>query len=254
MARTLDKYVHKVEELVGQAQEGDAAARDLLIANCRSFVARLASRYCGRSLDWNNDDELSIGLIAFNEAIDSFNPSRHRKFLSHAREVIHHRLVDHFRREARNVHLPLEAVSPPDTEARGVSREAAKAWEAYRQEILARERAEEICHYNRLLQEYGFSLKELKRECPKHRDTRKRLLEVARRVLANPQWVNYLRRYKRLPIKEIQEALGASRKVLETGRKYVIALTLIGLEEDLEHLRGFAQLGPVKGGEKIGPV
>ena len=47
------------------------------------------------------DDELSIGLIAFNSAIDSFEPGRKVPFLAFCRVVIINRLKDYYRQTAK---------------------------------------------------------------------------------------------------------------------------------------------------------
>lgn len=40
----------------------------------KAFITKVSSKICSRYLTWDKDDELSIALIAFNEAIDNFDP------------------------------------------------------------------------------------------------------------------------------------------------------------------------------------
>ena len=89
-----------IHQLIIEAQQDNQSAREKLILAYRSQIAATSSKVCGCPLDWNNDDELSIGLIAFNEAINGYNPSLGKSFWNYAQIVIHNRLVDYFRREA----------------------------------------------------------------------------------------------------------------------------------------------------------
>ena len=71
---------HKVRHLVMQAQKGDDFLREQLLEKHRSFVAKVCSNVCYRHLAWENDEELSIGFLALNEAIDAFDLEAKVKF------------------------------------------------------------------------------------------------------------------------------------------------------------------------------
>lgn len=234
--------------LVQLAQSGDVTARNRLIEEARSFVHRTASACCRRTLDWRNDDELSIALIALNEAIDSFVSGEQREFYAHARRVITHRLIDHFRREGRHIHLAMEATMETGADKQvAASLETEAALAAYDQAVESQCRLEDISVYNRLLGVYGLSLKDLKKHCPKHKDTRQRLTDVAKALAKHPSLVDRFRRTGQLPLRELESITGISRKVLETGRRYIVALTVLLLHEDLTYLRSFAGLSTERG-------
>jgi len=46
------------------------------------------------------DDEVSVGLMAFNEAMDCFDTTKNISFISFAETVIKRRLIDYFRKES----------------------------------------------------------------------------------------------------------------------------------------------------------
>lgn len=50
--------------------------REKFIEENRDFVYKIASSICKRRLSWQNDDELSIALIAFNKAIETYDKKR----------------------------------------------------------------------------------------------------------------------------------------------------------------------------------
>lgn len=233
-----------MEQLVQRAREGDETARNQVLEALRPFVKQVASACARRPLVWGNDDELSIALIALNEAISTYRAEAGRQFQNHARQVIARRLVDHFRREGRHAALSLDRA----TDQTASALEAGAAWARYQEREEEQQRHAEIMEYDRLLQEYGLSLKDLKEHCPKHSDTRQRLLQATRALCRNADWVGYVRRTKQLPLKELEQATGTSRKVLETGRRYVLALALLMLHPELEHIRSFAGLTTQEGG------
>lgn len=235
--------------LLRQAQSGDQKVRGELLQAFRPFVLRVASACCGRTLQWDHDDELSIAFMALDEAITSFHEGAGRKFPSHARQVIVHRLIDFFRKQRRNMHLSLDAMMQAAGEEVSASLEADTAWERFRAQEEENQRRTEILEYNRILKEYGLSLVALKEHCPKHKDTRHQMLQIARKFADNAPLVQHLRRTKQLPLKEVALITGASRKVLETHRRYLVALVLILMHGELAMLRTFAGLDSKGGGD-----
>lgn len=209
----------EVEELLARARDGDAAARESLIGDHRHFVLQVAAAYCRRPLDWSCD-EFSVALVAFNEAIDTFQPHRGVPFLAFARLVIKSRLADFFRQEQRQTRETLVG-------AHGTQNAVREAWVAHADELATRERREELEAYRRLLARYGLDLRALVKATPRHRDTRRTLIAAARSLARRPELMAHLERTGRLPLQELELATGVSRKVLERGRKYILALSLI---------------------------
>jgi len=224
-----------LDTLVQYAKQQDPLAREELIARHQTLIVKTVAAICRRHVDWHNDDEISIGLMAFNEAIDTYDPSRGVEFIPYARMVIRHRLLDHFRREARNnQHLSLDHNSEEM-----YSVEAKQAWDNYLEVEEARDRAEMVAEFAGALAAYGITLDDLVQVSPKHRDTKASLITVARAMVAEPNLLVFLDRYRQLPLKELEEMTGMSRKVLERGRKYIIALVLILSRKEFSPMREF---------------
>lgn len=236
----------RLASLVTAAREGDGQAREELIAFHRSFVHRTASRVAGRVLDPNNDDEISVALLAFNEAIDKYAARQGASFLTYAVSVIRHRLLDHFRKEAR--HRPvrsLQAGEEPDPEL--APAEVREAWARYEAEQEAAQTAHEIDILCAELARYGITLADLAGSSPKHRDTKAVLLRVVRGLLDRPDLVEMFRRTRQLPLKELEQTLGVSRKVLESGRRYIVAVAVVMLHPELQRIRAHIRI-PELGG------
>lgn len=214
---------------LNQAKNGDAQIRDELLARAKPFIQSACTKYCNRMLEWGRDEELSVGLLAFNEAIDRFDEERKIPFLGFARLVIKSRLADYFRREVRHQHQPLEYQV---SDQAPIQLETAQAWENYILEAERQERQEEVLEFQRELAQYGIGIGELVDASPKHRDSREGLLNVAQQVVENAELMAHLNRTKRLPIKELALGSGLHRKTIEKGRRYIIAMALLLQQRD----------------------
>lgn len=231
-----------IHQLIIEAQQDNQAAREKLILAYRGQIAAASSKVCGRPLDWNNDDELSIGLIAFNEAINAYNPSLGKSFWNYAQIVIHNRLVDYFRREANWK----QRVGSMQTENGTDKQEYNHAVEQYQHDEEAKDQAEMVAHFQAVLSEYKITINDLIKDSPKHCDTKTNLMRSAIVVKENPGLLQKLLHTKQLPVKELVMLTGLSRKMIESGRRYIIALVVILVNEEFLLMRSLIKF-PVEG-------
>jgi len=227
--------------LVNLAQKGDRQAREELIKQYKPFILKTSFNVCRRRLSWENDDELSIAIIAFNDAINFYNPARGASFLTFSRRLISQRLIDYFRSEARHKHQPLSSFNA-DEEMEISLVECAQARENQQLQTEQEELAQTMLELEQRLGEYGTSLNELADICPRHRDAREKLVRVAEVLCSNKSLLEILRKNKRLPAKELSREARVSKRILENGRKYIIALVVIITEERFATLKHFAGL------------
>lgn len=221
------------------ARVGDAAAREHLIRRFTPLALRVASQVAGRYVRVGEDDEVSVCMIAFNEAIDAYRPDRGGSFVSFAEMVMRRRLIDHLRRTANRPESPLSAWDEEDEEGNVYNAvEMDQSLQAHARAVETRERSEEIARYADVLRRYGISFRELPEISPKHDDARRRAIEVARTVASRPELARHLRATGELPLKALEQTAGVSRKTLERQRRYIIAIAVI-LLEDLAILRGY---------------
>lgn len=232
----------QLEEKLSKTRSGDQAAREELLDLCRPFVCRVAERFCGKKLLWGMDDELSIALIAFNEAIDRYYTERSSSFWAFAGMVIRSRLKDYRRKERKEVHYNLIGDGTEELNRHPV--EIKRAWDDYCEKIADRERGIEIGEYNALLKKYGITFGELVKVAPKRRDYRQQLIRAAREVVVNQQLLKYLLKNKRLPLRELKAACGVCRKTLEKGRKYIIAIAILFYNrKQFPYLNSYLKIG-----------
>jgi RNA polymerase sigma factor len=224
----------ELNNLIKMARDGDTVSREYLIDTNRGFIRRISSYICKRSLDWANDDELSIALIAFNDAIDSFDYEKGLNFMSFSRMLINYRLIDYFSRNVDNA----VAMSSIDEEYLAAV-ENSEAMDKYSIVSSAEEKALEVKMFSRELSIYGLSMADLTQNSPKHRDTRKMLFNTAMLCSRDKHIIHGLKKHKTLPIKEIEIIAKVKRKFLEKWRKYMMALLIIASSDEYIYLKEY---------------
>lgn len=231
---------HDALELVLRVQGGDRQAREDLIRRYTPFVMRVTAECCGRYVTAGEDDEASVGLLAFDEAITAYRAERGGSFLKFSETVIRRRLIDHFRRENARREVPFSALAAEDEEGEvHAPAEEQAAVRAHQDRVERGDRAEEIASYQRALAAYGITFAELAALSPRHRDARDGAQRVARALAANAAWAAHLERHRSLPLREMDQAgLGVSRKTMERNRKYIIAVVVL-LLGDYDHLKSY---------------
>ena len=99
--------------IVGQVYEAktDPEAADRLIGQYMGFIRSETVKFTHAAPEDGHEDELSIAMLAFYEAILSYEKGR-GAFLPYAARAIRNRLIDHYRAEKRHgnvisLHTPL---------------------------------------------------------------------------------------------------------------------------------------------------
>lgn len=239
--------VIEVEEKLALIRSGDRQAREDLIGAYIPFIARASAKVCGRSLEWDRDDELSVGLAAFNEAIDRFDQDRGVPFPAFARLIIKSRVTDFLRRQHR--HNAHGGLSLDDDSRESSAVEVSRAWERHLEQEATREREEEMAEFGKVLGEFGITFDDLVRVSPKHRDTRSNLLGVARRLAGERDLFGQMMATGKLPVAALAQMCGVNAKTIERGRRYIIATSLIWhFCEDFIYLCSFIKPPEKEGG------
>ncbi|EXX87726.1 RNA polymerase sigma factor SigI [Paenibacillus darwinianus] len=230
------------ESVVERIAQGEPGLRDTFIAAYRPYIAKVTSRFCKRYIDPTCDDEFSIALLAFNEAIDQFSPTAGKSFIGFAETVIRRRLIDYVRKEQRHAHtVPMSAFDTEDDEDTPVNPVVTGAALAiYDKERQSERRRYEIEAFMARLQPYGISFLELAEKSPKHADSRAMLYGIGARLASDAKLFALLETKRQLPIKELTLLCEVSRKTLERNRKFIIAAALI-LQGDYPHLQAYLE-------------
>ncbi|HHV79982.1 MAG TPA: sigma-70 family RNA polymerase sigma factor [Firmicutes bacterium] len=201
-----------VSDLLKRAMDGDLEARGALLAKYKPFVLSAVSKVLGRFIT-DCDDEVSIGLQAFDEALLKFRPSKSTSFLAFAGLVIRRRLVDFIRqqKQKRGNEISLdETLNIEDVD-----------------QFEAVERRDEIERFKAELAGFGIRLEEVAENCPRRLDARERAQQAARLLAEDDSIWAYVQRRGHIPISRLEGASGLHRKTVERHRVYIIAIALI---------------------------
>lgn len=233
-----------IQDVLLQIKNGIVSKREQLIQQYRPFIIQSVCHVCKRQIGWH-DDEASIGIIAFNEAIDRYNSHHGKSFDNFAYMMIRNRLVDEFRKQGKI--LKTESLTwHGDDEFELAANEIAGSLEVYEREKFASELAEELNRYDEILQEYGIRLEELEECSPDHKDARIQLIRMAKQFSMQPEFMAFLHRTKHLPIKDMLRHVEVSKKTIERNRKYLIALILLYSSDEFTRICStvsFAEIG-----------
>jgi RNA polymerase sigma factor len=215
--------------------------RNTFIEENKSFIYLATYKVCKRTLDWNNDDELSISLIAFNHACETYQSTK-GNFYSYARVLIKNALIDYFRK-IKNTPLLVfdfdgENVEFIDTKT---------SLSEFERSLENKNRAEEIALFSKELSVYKLDFNVLINSSPSHIDTRNSLLNLAFSCAGEESIMGYIKEKKLLPVKEITLLTSANRKFIEKWRRYILSLILIISSDEYAYIKSYLNL---KVGEK----
>lgn len=210
-------------DLLYNAKSGDLEARNFFIEENKKFIHRYACIICKKYLSWENDDELSVALMAFNYAIDSFKSG---DFRAYSKIVIKNKLIDYFRKASKNE-------IPVDDE---IIANAIEYQQPYDENL---DRASQIIIFKDTIKEFGISINDLLNCSPKHKDTRKKLMNLAFDISKQREMSQYIMKNKMLPTKDIISKSGVSRKFIDEWRKYIIALVIIFYDNRLDSIKEY---------------
>lgn len=221
-ARDLTTLLHAVKM-------GDSEARNQLLEQYTPFVLKVASQAARRYIDRMSDDEFSIALAAFNEAIDIYDVTRSVGFLALAETVMKRRLIDEFRKQNRGPRQsPWSEYDVHDEDDNVVNYvDVRSSLDHHARAEESADRVFEIEEFAAELAKFKLSFEDLVKSSPKHEDARENAFQVARLISGNPQWLTYVQEKKSLPLKELEQVVAVSRKTLERQRKYILAVVLL---------------------------
>ena len=237
------RHDHEIVRLVAAAK-GDSLAADELVRQYLPFIRGEAAKVLRRGVH-DSDDELSIAMIAFHEAVLSYERLR-GAFLPFAAKAIRNRIIDYRRRELRHAgQLSLHERDGDDRELGEKLDMGADPIGDHTDRTAARQ---EIAHFALGLSEFGLTLTDIADNCPKQDRTLAACHRALNHAKQTPELLEQTVRTKKLPITRLAAGSGVERKTLERHRKYMMAL-ILAYTNGFEIIRGhLGQMAIVKGG------
>ncbi|MEG1846919.1 MAG: RNA polymerase subunit sigma [Lachnospiraceae bacterium] len=202
---------------------GNPGDREILIQQYKPFILKCASESAKHYVT-DADDEWSIALHAFSEALDQYRIEKGH-FLSFAKLVISRRLYDYFVTNYKYSHeIPVSPSIFSGEDEENTPYEIS----VWMKESLICEAGtavtEEIEAANEVFVNYGFSFFDLMSVSPKAAKTKLACKKAIVYLLKHPLLIAELQKSRQLPLQLLVEETQISRKILERHRKYIIAV------------------------------
>lgn len=235
---TKQKKKQSLEEMAVRIQNGDESLLNTVLEDYKPFIKKTVSSVCKRYI-YESDDEFSIGLIAFHDAILKYNHERGSSVISFSEVIIKRKVIDYIRKNGKVQDISIDfALAGDGDEETNLTLDQLVSVEEYRKQKEAQLRREEISSFKEQLTQYKLTFNDLIEQSPKHDDARVNAILIAKKVVASVELMDYLLEKKRLPIKKLEKQVNVSRKTIERNRKYIIAIALI-LVGDYVYLRDY---------------
>ncbi|MBQ3790070.1 MAG: RNA polymerase subunit sigma [Lachnospiraceae bacterium] len=214
-----------------KAAREDERALETLIEKSRQFILFQAFKAVHHFVS-TSDDEWSIALIAFSEAVRTWDEEK-GPFKPFAALVIRRRLVDHLQSESR--HAAEVSVEPyalngdyeeDDGTVNAKVRQTTYEFAGYADEASTpgtSATADEIEAVQQILKPYGFSFFDLAACSPKAEKTKSSCARAVAGIIRSEELTDIMRKDRALPMKKLAESTGIERKLLERHRRYIIA-------------------------------
>jgi RNA polymerase sigma factor len=223
-----------VEALIVRIQAGEDGLREQLIADSMPEIRHLVRRVTHSWLA-DREDEFSIALQAFNQAIDRYRPSSGSPFFSYAYLAMRHRLLDWIRQQhAQPAPLSLSAVENDDD----LSLEEQLPDQHSGQAVHDLEIRESLLQLELDLAAFGYTIPKLTAAFPKHQDSQAICIRISRQLSADDTLYCQLLAKKRLPCAELALRSGIPVKTIEKHRGSIIYLSLL-LRSDLQVIQSY---------------
>jgi len=210
--------------------------RNNFIEANKGFIYSTTSKLCKRPLIWENDEELSIALIAFNNSCEKYDKTK-GNFYGFSKILIKHALIDFFRKNKTSPNLMFE-----NNEGTSDYIDGKISINDYEIKIDNEFRVEEISLFSKELLKYKITFDSLINLSPTHKDTRNNLLNVAFLCTREESILIHLKAKRRLPAKEIMILTSSNRKFIEKWRIYIISLILILTNPEYIYLKSYLNI------------
>lgn len=202
--------------------KSDNSLKDSFIQKYTNFILSSARKATGRFVD-KSDDEFSIAIAAFNEAITRYETDK-GNFFSFASRVIHSRIVDDQRKNHMHA-IPFSALEQEEKDGSVI------CFDVVGNNDVATDMQLEFLSAKDVLKNFDISFFDLTKCSPKIRKTKCETKKAVDFIIQNKDVLKRLKSTGVLPANLIVTKTGVNKKILDRYRKFIIA-TVIILSED----------------------
>jgi len=235
--------IDPLKEIVAKIRDGDKDLNEKFINDYKPFISHSVSKVLGRFINPDDSEEFSIGLIAFNEAIKSYDEGSNRNFLSFADQVINRRVIDFLRKQSRTKNeYPFTYFENEE------NNHFEEKYLVSQTRVDNVEVEEEIFAFKDELFKHGITLASLVQCAPKHKDSKQLCMSLARLIAENQSLYDKFKKTGNIPMTELMKVTDVYHGTVERNRKYIIAMIVI-MKSKMEILQGYIK-DVEKGGKR----
>jgi len=223
--------------IVERIKNGDKQLKEKFIEDYIPFILKvISSFYSSKILDIKNSDEYSIGLMAFDEAIEKFDITKGKGFLGYAQMVIKSRMIDYFRHisSINKNEIPFSSFKADDNS----DFEEKVYMSSNESDPAGYEIIYELNHFSKQLQYFNLNIKNLPKYMPKHKDSKQMCKKIARTIIENKEIYTILKTKKYFKMNELSKIIDVHPKTVERNREFIICLCLI-YENDYVNFKSY---------------
>lgn len=213
------------KRLIESRKSKNNPSRSKLIEEYMPFIIKEISNVTGRYVSYENSLELSVGLMAFDEAIDRYDKDK-GSFTNLASLVIKSRVKDFLKQNNYyEYHVPIE--ENEDFQEVDFGEDELKL---------------EVAKFNQILDKFNIDVETLVEESPTHKKTRRENIKLGRDVSEEKPIVNKLYKTRKLPMADIVLRFKTTKKKLKYHRNFIISVIIV-FHEKLSNIMEFMNLG-----------
>ena len=200
-----------------------------LIEEFKPFLYARVARYAPRSGPDLRDEMFSAALMAFYEAIRSYDAEKGH-FFPFANQVVCQRLIDFirssYRHAGRTVPLDDEDEDQPPGQSSNIVELSLRTYDAQRKQ---EQLIDEIEQFKTELTMWGITMDSLAKQSPKHKQLRDAYRKAVAALSQSADIVQTIQVKRYFPVKAAAEITGLPQKKLERARTFILASLIIRL-------------------------
>lgn len=230
----INKDVDTMEILLASYYQNKSdVIRNQLIESYMPFIVKQVSLNIGRYVQSENDDALIVGMEAFDEALNKYDPNK-GSFINFASVVTKSRIGD-FMRSYRKI-TTRESLESPETLNQIVTENQSLENERRVEDI-----KDDFNQFKAYLKSFEITLEDLVSHAPTHKKTRMELIKLSMNISKSASLVQKMLSKKTLPMTEILTQHQTTKKILKTHRDFIIACIIV-IHFDIDSIKHYLDL------------
>jgi len=206
-----------------------AIEAEKLISEFKPFLRSRVARYSSRYDEHLQEDIFSVAMLAFHEAIQSFD-SEKGHFFPLADRIVCVRIIDQIRKINRHEGKTVSIDEIDDDEEHSSAQSktiSIISIQNYNESRRREQLVEEIEQFKAEIATWGITMEALVKASPKHKGLREEYKKATALAVKSPDILQTIRLKQYFPIKAVAEISGLPQKKVERGRIFLLSSILI---------------------------